>query len=109
MLPSCLARPIILIASQGVRNISYESAESIARWKRPTRGGQNLTDRHRRLEKSLRGKQNRLKQIDDMPGSSTVVQQLSSVRRPTLNTFRGFVIPEEPKPPEPDGMSLSFT
>jgi len=92
-----------LIATQVVRSLSYESAESIARLKKPTRGGQNLTDRHRRLERSLRGREARLKQIDDLSSASTVVQPPPTVRRPTLSTFRGFVIPEKPKPPEPDG------
>jgi hypothetical protein len=89
-----------------VRYFFYDSAESIARLKRPTRGGQNLTDRHRRLEKSLRGKEARLKQIDDLPRSLTSAQPSSVPKRPALNTFQGFVIPEQPKPPEPDGTPM---
>ena len=95
-----------LIAAHAVRHFSHENAESIARWKRPTRGGQNLTDRHRRLEKSLRGKEARLKQIDDLPAPPTVVQPSSALKGPALNIFRGFVVPEQPKPPEPDGKSI---
>ncbi|KIM86849.1 hypothetical protein PILCRDRAFT_289755, partial [Piloderma croceum F 1598] len=100
-------RPVALVTARSVRHFSYENAESIARLKRPTRGGQNLTDRHRRLEKSLRGKEARLKQIDDLPRSSTFAQLSSVPKRPALNTFQGFVIPEQPKPPEPDECCMS--
>jgi hypothetical protein len=100
MLQSLLARPTAFIASHAVRRYSYASAESISRLKRPTRGGQNLTDRHRRLENSLRGKEARLKQIDHLTESSTVVKH--PVRR-SASTFQDFVVPEEPKPPGPEG------
>jgi hypothetical protein len=109
MLPSLLARPTALIAIHSVRSISYESAESIARLKRPARGGQNLTDRHRRLEKSLRGREAQLQQIEDLPGPSAGVKSQSPLKRSSLNTFRGFVVPEQPKPPSPDGTSYNFS
>lgn len=102
MLPSLLARPTAFIAAHAVRRYSYGSAESILRLKRPTRGGQNLTDRHRRLEKSLRGKEARLKQIDLLTESSTVAKP-PSLLRGSISTFREFVVPEEPKPPGPEG------
>jgi hypothetical protein len=72
--------------------------------KRPTRG-QNLSERFRRLEKMVMAKHNLNQTITHAP-------QLS--QRPTLSvpttswqstptTFRGLVIPEIPKAPEPDG------
>jgi len=103
---SLLTPPIIAIAAKAVRRISYESPELITRLKRGVRGGQNLTDRHLRLEKSLRGKEARSKQTNDLPNFSTVVHSPSILQRPTL-TFRGFVVPEEPRPPEPDECCMS--
>lgn len=105
MLPYQLTRTTSI--TQIARNIYCGSAESIARLKRPTRGGQNLTNRHRRLENSLRGKEARLREIDILSSPSSVAQSSSTVRKHTSKTFRGFVVPEEPKPPAADGTSLT--
>lgn len=104
MLPSRLLRPI----TRGItaRYISNETSASIARLKRPNRGGQNLTERHKRLEKSLRGKESRLSKINDLPASSSPGAISTAKSKLSQRLFRGFVVPEVPKPPEPDGARI---
>jgi len=94
------------VTTQIARSISCGSAESITRLK-TTRGGQNLTDRHRRLEKSLRGREAQLKQIDDLSSPSTIEQPPFRAKNQTSDIFRGFVVPEQPKPPTPDECCMS--
>ena len=80
--------------------------------KRPRRGGQNLSERYLRLERSLRQKAFQSAQIDDTPGPSRApdVGELPRVRtsKPAVEMFYGFVVPEEPKAPDPDGMSSIY-
>lgn len=83
------------------RLISNDISAEIARIKNPSRGGQNLSSRHKRLENMVRGKEDQTRQINEFPGERTVVKQTPYA--PTVKTFRGLVIPDEPKPPEPDG------
>lgn len=74
--------------------------------KYPTRGGQNLTDRFRRLEKSIRGKGAYEQEIVELVGDRQENEPDGSRVRPAkrdVKTFMGFAIPEEPKPPGPDG------
>lgn len=84
---------------------------SMAHHKHPFRGGQNLSDRYKRLEKSLRGKMDRTEamahdhehaQTDDLT-SPTPVQGAA-----LGDTFRGLVIPKEPRPPESDGACVQY-
>ena len=76
--------------------------------KYPTRGGQNLSARFQRLEKSVRGKGAYQRDIDEIASERAENEPESSARvrpaRPAVNTFMGFVVPEEPKLPGPDGM-----
>lgn len=76
--------------------------------KYPTRGGQNLSDRFQRLEKSVRGKQTYQRDIYEISGERKANSLEAGVRvrpaRSKANTFMGFIVPEEPKPPGPDGM-----
>ena len=73
----------------------------IERLKRPSRGGQNLTDRYIRLEKSLRGKEAQIKRRDD--AEVNVEPVIQPATNNTSKIFRGFIIPEKPKEPEADG------
>ncbi|KIP09734.1 hypothetical protein PHLGIDRAFT_34249 [Phlebiopsis gigantea 11061_1 CR5-6] len=79
--------------------------------KYPTRGGQNLSARFQRLEKSVRGKGAYQRDIDVIASDRKENEPESGVRvrpaRPEVNTFMGFVVPEEPKPPEPDECCMS--
>jgi hypothetical protein len=74
-------------------------------WKYPTRGGQNLSERYRRLEKSLRGKESRARTSDINEPHTQILQPSPPDAQDTVKTFRGLMIPDEPKAPEPDGES----
>lgn len=92
------------------------SIPSISRnyWSDQSRGGQNLTERYRRLENTLRGRNAIMKQISEISQDS---EDVSKVRSPPLSSFSsygaqntpdiiaGFVIPEEPIPPSDEGKS----
>ncbi|KAF7971337.1 hypothetical protein HWV62_21436 [Athelia sp. TMB] len=86
------------------KTLSNNASDEITRIKNPHRGGQNLTSRHRRLENMVRGKEAQTRRIEELPGRGTVVSQTPN----TLNveTFRGLVVPKEPKPPESDGCAI---
>lgn len=69
--------------------------------------GQNLSNRYLRLEKSFRGKDALSKDLDGYSHNSSsipvVVQSKNPPQQP-VQVFRGFEIPEEPKPPADDGV-----
>ncbi|OAX40560.1 hypothetical protein K503DRAFT_791303 [Rhizopogon vinicolor AM-OR11-026] len=80
------------------------------------RGGQNLTERYRRLENTFRGKHAFIKQISEL---SQEVDNASKTRSPPLispphsdaqrapDTVAGFVIPQEPIPPADEECCMS--
>ena len=100
------AAPCRLISSAVVPRRLPTSTPS---WKEPARGGQNLTKRYERLEKSLRGKELYQQEIGDLVEEADPVRSVAAARkhRNTVKTFMGFVVPQEPKPPGPDGACLS--
>lgn len=75
--------------------------------KRPRRGGQNLSERYNRLERSLRQKAVQSAHIEDLPGPAMPPDagELPRVKpgKPAVEMFRGFIVPEEPIEPGPDG------
>ncbi|KAF9254394.1 hypothetical protein L218DRAFT_968197 [Marasmius fiardii PR-910] len=74
----------------------------------PTRGGQNLSNRHVRLEQSLLGKNALEHQVEQLRREST--PNLADLSKPTRNekqTFRGLVIPMKPKEPSSDECCMS--
>lgn len=79
------------------------------RIKNSGRGGRNLRDRYLVLEKSLRGKEALTRSRDDQQqtaaanASAAPASNLGVSRTPT---FKGFVVPIEPSPPESDGVVL---
>lgn len=83
------------------------------RIKNPGRGGRNLRNRYLALEKSLRGKEALTRGRNDQqqiastraPATPLVVSSSGSSQAPT---FRGFVVPTKPLPPESDGIVFSF-
>ncbi|KAJ7723493.1 oxidoreductase-like protein [Mycena maculata] len=96
-----------------LRQFSSLDAGAIERLKNPARGGQNLSLRYRRLEQSLRRKEKlqlnmRALESDD---SRSFDDGLSRVARTHLDDptryFRGFEIPQRPKPPESDECCMS--
>lgn len=110
MLAKGLNRRVLKLQLGHSRRAQLTSAQqdAVKRIKLPSRGGQNLSDRYVRLEKSLRGKEARMKHIDESPVYPTATKDKESLvplvrRGPVLRTFKGLVIPERPKPPEEDG------
>lgn len=89
--------------------------ERLSHLKRPNRGGQDLSQRYQRLERSLRGKSGYGREIQDLARSGEVANLVpytshedrqeasTSVGKSTRRIFRGFVIPDAPKPPAEDG------
>lgn len=73
--------------------------------------GQNLSDRYLRLEKSLRERESLSKELDRYSSESIPAvtppqsnpRSKSSSSKP-VQLFRGFEIPDEPKPPADDGV-----
>ncbi|KAG2340794.1 hypothetical protein BDR05DRAFT_889233 [Suillus weaverae] len=94
------------------------SIPSISRnfWNKRSRGGQNLTERYRRLENTLRGENAIIKRMSE---TSQDVQDGFKTRSPpstsssrhgtqnTPDTIAGFVIPEEPIPPSDEECCMS--
>ena len=76
--------------------------------KRFSRGGQNLSERFLRLEKTFRKKYDLGQAIVDTLRPLTPIPPSTSQRPSNVKPFRGLVIPEVPKPPEADGGSLTF-
>lgn len=74
---------------------------AVERVKRSYRGGQNLSERYVRLEKSLRVKDSFLEDIERLRSDSEPESTLLAPKSPDM--FRGLVIPEAPRPPEADG------
>ncbi|KDQ32115.1 hypothetical protein PLEOSDRAFT_154320 [Pleurotus ostreatus PC15] len=85
--------------------------EATERIKRPTRGGQNLSLRYARLERSLRGKESFQKELDELAWASEVQTHPSASANTTGKDgslmFRGFFVPEKPRPPEADECCMS--
>ncbi|KAL1741325.1 oxidoreductase-like protein, partial [Schizophyllum fasciatum] len=75
------------------------------------RGGQNLTDRYRRLERSVRSKQALQQDLDEYHEEEeehpTVEAGPAPQQGATTQTFKGYVIPDEPRPPEADECCMS--
>ncbi|KAJ8584621.1 hypothetical protein M405DRAFT_826510 [Rhizopogon salebrosus TDB-379] len=85
-------------------------------WKNRGRGGQNLTERYRRLENTLRGKDTFIKRISEL---SQEVDDASKARSPLSmppsppdvqmapEIIAGFMVPREPTPPADEECCMS--
>jgi len=80
-----------------------QSSSPIESQKRFSRGGQNLSERFLRLEKK---KYDLGQNIPDTSRPLTPIPPSTPQRPSDLKLFRGLVIPEVPKAPEPDGVSF---
>ncbi|GLB38963.1 putative oxidoreductase-like protein, N-terminal [Lyophyllum shimeji] len=75
--------------------------------------GRNLSERYKRLEKSLRQKQGLRRDIDDLASSSSplatpaVANAVTTAPERRPETFHGLVIPKEPEPPRDDECCMS--
>ncbi|KLO11829.1 hypothetical protein SCHPADRAFT_876344 [Schizopora paradoxa] len=102
-----------LIHVSAIRNHVFdnENGAALQRLKHPGRGGQNLSARYARLERSLRGKEEYLGELEEYRATGEEPGGLGTARTtrklPQQVLFRGFVVPEEPKAPEPDECCMS--
>ena len=69
-----------------------------------SRGGRNLSERFRKLEKALQGNHNLSHTTTDTSRPLEPALPPTPKQRSTGKTFRGLIIPEVPGPPEPDGV-----
>ena len=101
-------RSLILRTPQTWSITSRSTKDEITRLKKASRGGRNLTERYRALERALRGKEAFARGRDlahHVPIISISVQD-ENLRKESVETFHGFVVPQEPKPPADDGVFL---
>ena len=104
-------RPLRILHPFSIRSVSSGNArndlgDAIARLKNPTRGGQNLRERYRRLERSVRGKDFYAKQASEYVPSPPPATKSGGESRVT---FRGFLIPKKPEAPGSDGAQFVFS
>jgi len=100
---------------QNVHTASKEQNEFIQSMKYPTRGGRNLSERYRRLERSLRRKEAYEVQREgyEPSGSQAGVNlEQNAMKGPTLRKkgpvmFKGFVVPEKPEAPGSEDCCMS--
>lgn len=101
-------------------NAPTVNSQQLSQLKRPFRGGQDLSRRHERLERSLRGKTLYGREIRDLQGQRESSQEdvpftsAENIReasthagQKTQRIFKGYVIPQPPKPPAEDGAPYS--
>jgi hypothetical protein len=84
-----------------------QSSSPIEFQKRFSRGGQNLSERFLRLEKTFWKKHDLGQTIPDTSRPLTPIPPSTLQRPSNVKTYRGLVIPEVPKAPEPDGGSFT--
>jgi hypothetical protein len=106
MLSCAATRYTLFRAIYGVPARRPRHSSAIERLKNPSRGGQNLSERFRRLEKSLRGK-GALSQNLDTPHTSEGEIAAGSPSLKKAEMFRGFRVPLKPIPPADDGSLLN--
>ncbi|KAJ7484824.1 oxidoreductase-like protein [Mycena galericulata] len=88
-------------------------AGTIERLRNPTRGGQNLSLRYRRLEQSLRGKEALQRDMRARESESKYqeapdfAEESGVAATKDANYFHGFKIPTRPKAPESDECCMS--
>ncbi|KAI0777252.1 oxidoreductase-like protein [Trametes elegans] len=129
---SCSSRhstPTRRLATAGPLNDPAESpanaptvdAEQLTHLKRSFRGGQDLSQRHTRLERSVRGKTQYGREILDLQTQKeqhesqeapftpeeNIREASTHVGQKTQRIFKGLVIPEPPKPPAEDECCMS--
>ncbi|KAJ7214467.1 hypothetical protein GGX14DRAFT_610941 [Mycena pura] len=87
-----------------------DGAVAVVRLKKPNRGGQNLSLRFRGLEQSLRGKAYLQRDIVARESERSVAAAAAAAAPTVADTsvyFRGFEIPQRPRPPAADECCMS--
>ncbi|KAJ7209811.1 oxidoreductase-like protein [Mycena haematopus] len=102
---TCLRRHGLYFHAFSLPRYFALDAGAIERLKNPTRGGQNLSVRYRRLEQSLRGKE--ALQRDILQRGPGFKNASPTTRTSEANYFRGLKIPQQPKPPQSDECCMS--
>ena len=69
--------------------------------RKPARSGQNLSERYKRLENAVRGREALTRSLEVLSGTTTPAQGRPASSIPT---FHGFQLPHEPNPPADDGI-----
>ncbi|KAG2358134.1 hypothetical protein BDR07DRAFT_1612083, partial [Suillus spraguei] len=115
-IPACTRMPCLRsfanTTSSSKTGLSIPSA-SRNNWNDRKRGGQNLTERYRKLENTLRAENAVTKQISQdvedasMARSSPLTSSSRHVAQNTPDTIAGFVIPKEPIPPSDEECCMS--
>jgi hypothetical protein len=101
-------RSLILRTPQ-TRPITSKFTKTIARLKKPSRGGRNLSERYRTLERALRGKEAFARGKEELDHHVPVISisvEDTNPKKESVETIHGFVVPQEPKPPADDGVFL---
>ena len=83
--------------------------DEITRLKKSSRGGRNLSERYRALERALRGKETFTRGKEELAHHVPIISisvQDENIRKESIETFHGLVVPQEPKPPADDGAFL---
>jgi hypothetical protein len=102
-------RSLILRTPQTRSITSRSTKDEINRLKKPYRGGRNLSERHRTLERALRGKEAFARGKEELARLVPIISnsaQDANLRKESVETFHGFVVPQGPKPPADDGAFL---
>lgn len=86
------------------RRFYTKPSSAVELQERLSRGGRNLSERFRKLERTLQGNHNLSQTTTDTLPPLAPALPPSPKQRSTVKTFRGLTIPEVPKPPEPDGV-----
>lgn len=72
--------------------------------RRPARGGQNLSERYKRLENAVRGREALTRSLEDLSNEAVQGRTIPTVSSIAIPIFHGFQVPQKPKPPADDGM-----
>jgi hypothetical protein len=73
--------------------------------RKPARSGQNLSERYKRLENAVRGREALTRSLEVLSKTTPTQGRPASTAIPT---FHGFRVPQEPNPPADDGILLFF-
>ncbi|KAJ4478631.1 oxidoreductase-like protein [Lentinula edodes] len=109
---ACLTLPLAFrcsIITTARRYSSLSPLPSSRARQHSQRGGQNLSERYIRLEKSLRGKEALEAEYENLHRSTLTGPSAgkNAVADNTDDTFRGLVIPEKPREPQSDECCMS--
>ncbi|CCM01187.1 uncharacterized protein FIBRA_03235 [Fibroporia radiculosa] len=109
-IPDTLA-PTFIPESTTPRSDVPDTHHLIQRKKNGVRGGQNLSERWRRLERSLRGKEafgaHRGALMEQRDSAVSQARGIVDKKKHGPRMFRGLVLPEEPKEPQSDECCMS--